>query len=340
MRHLSTRLNSNVAGTAKIKVPVSKTDAAMLATVQVPAPLQVHFRAVERPNGQQVFQAFEWNDSPYSKTNAGFVADVVTLNWPVQEEDPGLEPGKWRFEFGVVDAQQRYTAAPLVLDILFKDDQDLSEGKLLVSTVYTDGLEDDESLRDTVNEARKIWRNLYATMGITIEFNDFGFPAEDLEHPALGTEEAYTDIAHDTPARSVNLVISEKINGSEDEIFGIAGDIPGPQVPTPRSGVQISAVLAAGPDGVFDAEDTRLLAETMAHETAHYLGLFHPVEALWDSWDALDDTPECDSEDDCVEDLGDNLMFPFPVCHGAACTPQDVLTDEQSAVVNRNVAVW
>jgi hypothetical protein len=340
MRHLSTRLNSNVGGTAQVKIPVLPKDTALLATAQVDPPLQVHFRLLEDPGRREVFRAFEWNDSPYSKTNGGFVADVATLNWPVQEDDPSLTEGKWRVEFGVVDGQQRYTAAPIFLDVLLKDDDEFDSGELAVSIVYTDGLDEDDDLRDAVEQARDLWRDLYEELGIELSFDAYEFPADELEPPAFGTEQAYSDIADTTEPRSVNLVISERIEGVDEEIFGIAGDIPGPLVPTTRSAVQISAQFAAGTDGEFDDEDIRLLAETMAHEVAHYLGLFHPVETTWDAWDVLEDTSECDSRDECEVELGDNLMFPYPVCIGAVCTPQDLLSEEQTAVVNRNVAVW
>ena len=110
-------------------------------------------------------------------------------------------------------------------------------------------------------------------------------------------------------------------------------------MPTPRSGVLISADLAAGPNGEFSPEERRLLAETMAHEVGHYLGLFHPVETTWETWDVLDDTPTCDDEFECVEELGGNLMFPFPVCAGFTCTPQENITEDQRTVLNRYVGV-
>lgn len=339
MRHLTTRLTSSVTGTAKVKIPIEKGETALLATVQVDPPLQAHFRLVEDPDKNEVFNAYQWNNSSLSKTNAGFVASVATLNWPVQEQDTILSKGNWLFEYGVVDVDQKYTAAPLLLDVLIKEDSDFDSGDLVVSIVYTDDLEDDDNLRDAVDAAKEIWVELYSEMGIDVAFGDYAYPESNLQAPAFGEETAYIQIAEDTEPRSINLVVSDLIDGVDEEIFGIAGDIPGPLVPTPRSGVQISALLAAGKDGAFDDEDIRLLAETMAHEVGHYLGLFHPVENTWDSWDVLSDTSKCDSEGECVIDLGDNLMFPFPVCAGASCTPQDMLTSEQSGVVNRNVAV-
>ena len=73
-RHIWTRLNSNQNGSAHVKIPVGGGETALLATARVNPPLQVHFRSVKGPSGEEVFRAFEWNDSPYSKTNAGFVA--------------------------------------------------------------------------------------------------------------------------------------------------------------------------------------------------------------------------------------------------------------------------
>lgn len=338
VRHVWTRLNSNRAGTAHVKVPVADGETALLATVRVDAPNQAHFRLVSDPAGTQVFKAFEWNSSPYSKTNAGFVADVVSLNWPIQAEDPDLFGGRWDFEFGVVDGNQQYVGIPVLLDVMLKDDAQFTLGHLEVSIVYTDDLENDEGLRAAVDEAQLLWTDLYAVMGISLSFHEYGFPQSDLGPPAFGDEQAYIDISADTTVRSVNLVISDTIEGLDD-IFGIAGDIPGPLIPTTRSAVQVSALLSAGPDGVFDSEDTRLLAETMAHEVGHYLGLFHPVEQTWDAWDVLPDTPECDNERECVDDLGENLMFPYPVCGPVSCTPQDLTTEEQAGVLNRNTMV-
>ncbi len=339
LRHLFTRTNSKTSGTAVVKVPLEPGETAMLATASVDGAYQLHFRSVRDSYGFEVFRAFEWNQSPYSKTNAGFVADTVSLNWPVAAGDTELIPGRWELEFGVVDAAQRYAGQPVFLDILFKQDGDLSGGSIDVALIYTGDLIEDTGLVEAVDEARGLWRDLYARAGIEVSFQEYRYPAGDLLPPAFGEEEAYADISASTPTRTLNIVLSERVQGYDD-IFGIAGDIPGPLMPTTRSAVQISTLLAAGPDGQFDSEDTRLLAETMAHEAAHFLGLFHPVETTWDAWDVLDDTSECERESRCVDQLGDNLMFPFPVCGPVACTPQDTLTGEQSGVMNRYTGTY
>jgi hypothetical protein len=92
-----------------------------------------------------------------------------------------------------------------------------------------------------------------------------------------------------------------------------AGGIPGPlgMHGTAGSGIAIATDM-------MDGDATRL-GRTLAHEIAHYLGLFHTSEADGSVFDALDDTPECRSDRDadrnglsvadCAGAGADNLMF-------------------------------
>jgi hypothetical protein len=339
VRWLKTRINSQRNGTARLEFEVNPDETAMLATAEVNDGYQVHFRTVYDPSDRPVFQAFDWTGTEYSKTNAGYVSQVSTLNWPVSGDDPDLAAGKHTLEFGVVDASENYVSQPVFVDILLKPDADFSVGAVKVDIIYTGGLEEDDELRSAVDEAKDRWEELYGGIGIDVFFDELAYgDADEVEPPAFGDDDVYFDISGSTSLRTVNVVIAPSII-SYDEIFGIAGDIPGPLVQTGRSAVLISADLSAGPNGVFSEEEKRLLAETMAHEVGHYLGLFHPVETTWETWDVLDDTPTCDTEFECVEELGDNLMFPFPVCAGFSCTPQGVLTDEQADVMHRYVGV-
>jgi hypothetical protein len=339
MRHSWTRLNSSGNGTGRLKIEVRPGETAMLTTASVEPGFQVHVRKLIDPIGQLVFNAFEWNSSAYSKSNAAFVADTVTLNWPITASDSPLLAGRYELEFGVVDTTNAYTSQPMFVDAYFKTDDTFTDGILQVAIVYAGGLEDDGALRTAVDGASVVWTELYNPMGLHLAFEEYKYPRGNLEPPAFGTEDAFIDIANVTPTRAVNVVVVERIDAFE-EIFGISGDIPGPLVASTRSGVLVSAELAAGPDGEFSDEEVRLLGETLAHEASHYIGLFHPVETTWDAWDVLSDTPECDSEGECEEDLARNLMFPYPVCGSAACTPQDTITPEQAGVLHRYVGVW
>jgi hypothetical protein len=91
------------APAAKSEATAAKAEPAgaakpMLTTAEVNPGYQVHFRSVTDPAGTPVFQAFDWTGTDYSKTNAGYVSQVSTLNWPVSAADPPLAPGKYTLE--------------------------------------------------------------------------------------------------------------------------------------------------------------------------------------------------------------------------------------------------
>jgi len=101
-----------------------------------------------------------------------------------------------------------------------------------------------------------------------------------------------------------------------DLLYGLSGGIPGPprQVGCDRCGV---AVSVTNPPGQAD-----LLGILMAHETAHYLGLFHSTEPPPEGGgasihDNLPDTPK---------DAGDNLMFYSVTDQSASLTAQQSVT--------------
>jgi hypothetical protein len=114
---------------------------------------------------------------------------------------------------------------------------------------------------------------------------------------------------------AINLFFVQEIaplrTGGEPEAQ--AGGIPGPlgMHGTGASGIAISTDMMAG--------DAEMLGRTLAHEIAHYLGLFHTSELDGSVSEPLDDTPECRldrdqdgdglSVADCAEHGADNLMF-------------------------------
>ena len=111
-----------------------------------------------------------------------------------------------------------------------------------------------------------------------------------------------------------------------------AGGIPGPlgMQGTGASGIAIATNMMAN--------EPQALGRTLAHEIAHYLGLFHTSESNGVVLDPLDDTPECRSERGmsaeglsvaaCKGFGADNLMF-------WAKTTGTVLTPQQQAVLQR-----
>jgi hypothetical protein len=185
------------------------------------------------------------------------------------------------------------------------------------------------------------WKTIWGNVGVTLTetFHDtsldpnLGFTYTGDNSIAVLTED-YGDDA-------MVLIVGEQIL-DEVETFGISAGIPGTVASSDLTFVVISWLIHAGVDGAFSPEEIDIMGETMAHECGHYSGLYHPVEFGFEYWDALDDTPECGGYYGCEDDLGDNLMFPYPVCdyyYGGGCVAQEVLSGQQQGVLNRYMGV-
>lgn len=340
MTLLTAQLQANSRGLARLAFDVGPDQTALLATALPDAPGAALFRTVEDASGAVVFDSTEWVGAEHLKTNGGFPSDAPTLNWPVQGSDELLSEGRWRLTLARLDGNHNVEAGPLELQILLKEDGDLTRGHLAIHVVYADRLDKDPEVVRAVGDALEIVTELFGNVGVRVDLGPAAQTREPLAPTSEGSAAAYTSIAAASGARELNLVVAEAIPGVE-EALGITGHIPGPLVPSPRSAILVSAGAAWGPDGLFDNEEVRLLGETMAHEVGHFLGLFHPVLETWDTWDNLQDTLECSAAPHCVASFDDHLMFPFPVCSltTGTCTPQHVITPDQTEVVHRHVAV-
>ncbi len=125
------------------------------------------------------------------------------------------------------------------------------------------------------------------------------------------------------------------------DILGVSGGIPGPAM-TP--GTKHSGVAVATGNLTSQVDDElKDRGHAMAHEAAHFLGLFHTTEKNGQHQDPLSDTPKCPQNNDtngdkdlrageCLNFDGNNLMF----WETASGIPQDQLTDGQRLVLHRN----
>lgn len=341
LRAISWNGDSDGSASAALTIPVDG-ESGMLLTFQAEPGQMVFVDRVTSPSGEVVLDAESDWSSDENRTMAHYAAEVVSFNWPILGTDADLEDGDWTVEVVTTDDGGSYTGGQgLVFEGQLKSDGGFDSGLVHVDLVFVNGADQEDNWVSAIEQAAEIWRDIYANIGVTVEFATYTYDSGDLAAPGFGDAADYVAIADSTAYRSINMVITPEIAGQSD-LYGIAGGIPGPLAATGSSAVTVSVAMNAGPDLRFDADEIRLLGETMAHESGHFAGLFHPVEyadGAWDAYDAVDDTPRCSGESNCYSSLADNLMFPFPVCDDTSCDPQQVLTSGQGAVENRYTGV-
>lgn len=295
---------------------------------------------LKNPDGDKVFDWTDWYNSDESLTEAMWATEFATvLNWPVREEDGDLPPGTWKIEVGSYNnSGYANPDVPVVVNVLQRPEPDFARGTLAVFVAYAEGLGDDAEITAGVEAAVAHWEEIYAAFGITLVPTYADIPVDpDMPDTYKGQDE-YQTFLEENGGRAVLMVVGDTI-ANDAYIYGEAGGIPGAYVPTPAAAVEVSWLAHVGGNGKLSDNEILLMGETMAHEVGHYLGLFHPVEMGWDWFDAIGDTPRCDSMNECEGDLADNLMFPYPVCSDGECVRQTLLSGGQQGVANRYVGV-
>ncbi len=338
LRKLSVTAESSNTGVARLPFEVEGGETSLLVTARLEDPMTTHILGLYDADDEPVWLAEDWLGGVETKTNAMFLGTTVSLNWPVLVDDAALTEGTWAVEVGVVDVDLLYSEGLVDVDVLLSQDADFSVGQVDVAVVYTAGLQDDPELTAAIDAAVSLWEDMYGDAGVEISVQTIvwdGTPPSST--PATDDDSTFSEIADLVGLRTIPVVIVENIDGID--ALGLAGDIPGPLLVTNKSAVVVSHWQTAGVDLAYTELETRILAETLAHETGHFVGLYHPVETTWESWDALGDTERCGDARDCERVLGDNLMFPYPICFPPPCKVQSNLTDDQHGVMQRYTGV-
>lgn len=279
------------------------------------------------------------NDSP-SKTLAVVLSppisrNVNALTYPTRGRDLPLAVGQYIQRLFFQNAPSTNFTGRLVL----KNDPSFQTGTIKVN-LFIDGQANQRYINDILASV-DIYREIYGRVGITLDVISTPRPSasSNLPNPPIGST-MYESLAQSIPNRidAVNVFIASSIGdlSTPSSVLGVSGGIPGSYFPSVKSAVAISLDAHLGIDGNLDSQRQRVLAETIAHEVGHYLGLFHPVEInqaqpdAFQGEDPLGDTPFCFTIAECnAIGLSNNLMFPT-----ATGTVQQNLTPEQADVMN------
>jgi hypothetical protein len=204
-------------------------------------------------------------------------------------------------------------APPVLADALDEVDAILGQAGIFVGRVHQVAVRGELPMRGTYFPMGD------GSMGFTVLQIRYG---THVELPGLFR------LSAGAPGGGVNLFLLDDIEPRmlDAEPFAEAGGIPGPPAMhgTGGSGIAFAASMMV--------DDPAAFGRTLAHELAHYLGLFHTSEQDGRVLDELDDTEACRLEQDldrdglqpadCTEHGLDNLMF-------WAKTTSTVLTEQQ-----------
>lgn len=269
---------------------------------------------------------------------------INILSYPSAPSNPPVQTGSYLHEL-VGNGASDYS-----IIVAAKNDPDLGQGTLRANIFYVGEFAQRADIHRAIRDALDRFRAIYRQAGISLLFHeqDVASDTGTLVDPSAGSE--MYSAAASLPGVSifaVNIFIGSTVDVPSvgADAFGKAPFIPGPAVQSPHSAVAIGLDEhdADGNDRL-SAEEAVQLAYTIAHETGHYLGLFHPVEISggppgdlsFSNGDALGDTPSCQTSEECdLSRADENLMFPTAVEEVA----QDNLTGEQAQVLNSQVVI-
>lgn len=193
---------------------------------------------------------------------------------------------------------------------------------------------DNALLNETLTRVGQLWAGFGLSVG-TVTYEDF---AGDVEtYNSVDGAKEFGDLlrTNTSDERQVTIFMVSAI--TDDDGATILGQAAGPPGAPATGGTSKSgAVVTVGylADGDTDTE-----ARIIAHEVAHFMGLFHPTEKDGSGHDPLSDTPECTTDTDgngvystneCGGQGADYLMW------WAASETSTETSDDQAWIVQRS----
>lgn len=324
-------------GQGLVTVPVSVDAATSRFMVTGWSSQNVNLEEIRGPSGEVLVYWGDWWEQDERLTQAIYPESVTAVNWPSRRVDGELEPGEYQVVLATTDRNWDYRPnTDLEVAVHRVSDPSLTSGKVDVRIVWAQGVDQSAHVVTSVQTAIERWREIWAQRGLTLaETYQTSTLADNLPWAYRGSA-GVKSIAASGNGDALILVIGELFPDGP-ETLGVSGALPGSLEPTERKYVALSWLAHAGANALFDDEERRIMGETMAHEVGHYMGLYHPVEGDYATWDALADTDKCRSESACDASLGSNNMYPYPLCTWETCEPQAEVTGDQQGVLQRHV---
>jgi hypothetical protein len=330
--------------TFSVAVPSDAVSFTMIASALNPD-VTVALIQVTTPGGQVVFDYFDPTASAFRGPVALYVGQPMAALYP-NSPRLTLVPGSYQ----LVLAADSSALSEAKVDVLIKKQSGVLQGGTLpVGLWFTrqqhltaQTARTDTRFQDALTQLTQI----YAGVGIQLgPFTYTDLTGPDAEALAVIQDSVQLgqlfSHASSSDGRALNFFFIDQFNlEGGTGVIGVSGGLPGPPgVPgLPRGGVAVALSLLIG--------RSDMLAETMAHEGGHYLGLFHTTERTGQTFDPLLDTPECPTSADanvdmivdnkeCASKGADNLMF----WSTTGMAPQRKLTNDQRFVLLRNPVV-
>jgi hypothetical protein len=299
---------------------------------------------LDAPDGTRVYDGF----NPYSSQYTVFGTDSVFVALVPNTPQMSFSTGRWSATFGT-NGSDTSTKVRIIGKqtggVPASGNLDLHLYFVGLSQFDAAGAKQDSTFQQTVNRVRQIYAQAGVNVG-NVTYHDVTGSAAS-QYAVIDTvdgpgSELTGILAQSDPSLGpgLNFFFVQEILGGQDgyTILGIAGGIPGPPG---ISGGPHSGVLVGMSDFSMGAEQ---LAETMAHEGGHFLGLYHTSESSGTTFDPLAGTPECPasadtnwdgyvSPEECQGKGVDNLMF------WSAAENASGLVQDQAFVLLRNPSI-